>query len=243
GVVVYDLVQGGPADLSGIGVDDILLSIDGQTVTTPQEVSQIVRAHSAGDVLSLNVIQQGQERALDVTLAPTGDLQIWSRPASDSPPIMGAIPQPSPQMNPPAMAQREARFVFVENGETIEVGISGDPSSPDAAVTVDHGADHYEVTVGTLGELPKELASVSQRSVEAARGGAAPGLGLGQFGLGRLLPADPFGVDPFALDPFFQQDPRIEQLFQAHRRMVQQMLHRPEPAPMAPQTTPPGQTI
>ena len=55
GVVVMDVVEGGPADRAGIRRGDVILEVRGQAVTKPDQVAQIVGKMKDGDMALLRV--------------------------------------------------------------------------------------------------------------------------------------------------------------------------------------------
>jgi serine protease Do len=81
GVALFDVAPNGPGDKAGLSVakdsvtdkpvpeaTDIILEADGKPVTTLQELQQIVLAKKAGDIVTLKVWRNGEERTVDVTL-------------------------------------------------------------------------------------------------------------------------------------------------------------------------------
>jgi S1-C subfamily serine protease len=83
GVVVQSVVKGGPADKAGIeggntqatinGAEvslggDIITAIDGQKITTMEDLIEKVQSSQPGDELELKILRGGQERTATVTL-------------------------------------------------------------------------------------------------------------------------------------------------------------------------------
>ncbi|WP_218975305.1 S1C family serine protease [Miniimonas arenae] len=62
------LTPGGPAETAGVQPGDVILAIDGQPVTLPEELIVAIRAHAPGDVVTLTVREGGTEREVAVTL-------------------------------------------------------------------------------------------------------------------------------------------------------------------------------
>jgi serine protease Do len=62
-------------------VGDVILAVDGTPVTTPEALSDAVRAHAVGEKVPLTVFGQGRYRQVLVTLRPAPDAQ----PASAAP--------------------------------------------------------------------------------------------------------------------------------------------------------------
>jgi serine protease Do len=66
GVIVSDLLPGGPADLAGLRVQDIVLSIDGRPMDSLPLLAFYLYARSAGDPLTLTVLRGHDQLVLDV---------------------------------------------------------------------------------------------------------------------------------------------------------------------------------
>ena len=76
----YDLVVGAyvrsvedfsPAQKAGLQGGDVIVKVDGQSITTMNELNDIKNSHKVGDVLTLTVNRNGEERELKVTLEET----------------------------------------------------------------------------------------------------------------------------------------------------------------------------
>lgn len=68
GVCVCDLEKGGAADLAGIRVNDVIIEIDNEPVTTAKEMNKIKDRHKAGDTINITINRDGQDIRLQVTL-------------------------------------------------------------------------------------------------------------------------------------------------------------------------------
>lgn len=67
-VVISGVVAGGPADNAGIRPDDVVVSIDGQTVTSADEFVAVIRSHEPTDIIPIVVERDGQEVAVTAGL-------------------------------------------------------------------------------------------------------------------------------------------------------------------------------
>ena len=87
GVAVTEVQPGSPAEQAGLQggeftVDvegqpvpvggDVILAVNGQEVTAPQELQQIISSQSAGDTVELRILRDGEEQTVQVTLAAQG---------------------------------------------------------------------------------------------------------------------------------------------------------------------------
>jgi serine protease Do len=66
GVIVSRVLPGSPAAKSGMKQNDIILSVDGDSVGTPQELRSKIRGRKVGTAVALNVYREGKQ----VTLKP-----------------------------------------------------------------------------------------------------------------------------------------------------------------------------
>lgn len=62
------VTPGGPGDTAGIRPGDVILSIDGRPMTSPDEVIVYVRSRAPGDTLTLTIRRGGREEDVDVVL-------------------------------------------------------------------------------------------------------------------------------------------------------------------------------
>ncbi|HEX3850091.1 MAG TPA: redoxin domain-containing protein [Polyangiaceae bacterium] len=68
GVLVRDVVRGSPAANSGVLVGDVILSVDGENVTRPEDVSRLVAVRGAGQRLRLGLQHAQVTRLLAIDL-------------------------------------------------------------------------------------------------------------------------------------------------------------------------------
>jgi serine protease Do len=66
GVIVSDLLPGGPADVAGLHVADIIVSIDGRPMDSLPLLAFYLYARGGGDLLKLAVLRGGDRVVLDV---------------------------------------------------------------------------------------------------------------------------------------------------------------------------------
>jgi S1-C subfamily serine protease len=68
GARVEALAPGHPAERSGIRVGDVILSIDGEKIRSPERVGHAIRSRPPGAVVKLRVLRAGRELEIAVTL-------------------------------------------------------------------------------------------------------------------------------------------------------------------------------
>lgn len=69
GVVISDVVKDSPADKAGLHPGDVIVSIDGKSVSSPEAVIAIVGQKTAGDTVVLEVLQGGKKKSYSIVLA------------------------------------------------------------------------------------------------------------------------------------------------------------------------------
>jgi len=68
GVIVADVLEGGPAESAGIRVEDIITSIDGKPTTSVPLFSMQLNTHRDPDHVRLGVLRGGTESFVDITV-------------------------------------------------------------------------------------------------------------------------------------------------------------------------------
>jgi serine protease Do len=64
GLVVSDVEPGGPADLAGVEIQDVLATVDGKPVGSPPMLALRLSAHEAGDSVELGIIRDSETMLL-----------------------------------------------------------------------------------------------------------------------------------------------------------------------------------
>ena len=66
GVVIMDVVADSPAQEAGFRVGDVIKNIDGESVSQPDEIQQLVQKTEVGDELPVEIIRNGKNVTLEV---------------------------------------------------------------------------------------------------------------------------------------------------------------------------------
>lgn len=69
GVLVIQVVSGSPADRAGIKAGDVVKRINGQDVTTAEELQKVVEASQVGNKLQVELKREGRDESLEVQTA------------------------------------------------------------------------------------------------------------------------------------------------------------------------------
>lgn len=71
GAYVVEVVEGSPAEKSGIQVDDIIIEIDGERVSDTEDgLASIISKKKSGSTVSIKIWRNSEEKTLQVTLTP-----------------------------------------------------------------------------------------------------------------------------------------------------------------------------
>ncbi len=68
GVLVSQLVAGGPAAAAGVRSGDIILAVDGAETKTASQLIRLIEKHAVGDTVKLTILRGEQDVSIDVTL-------------------------------------------------------------------------------------------------------------------------------------------------------------------------------
>jgi serine protease Do len=90
GVIVRTVCADSPAEAAGVGVNDIILSLDGTPVADSDAFSEMIRSRKVGDKLTLEIIRKGEAENREVTLTER-PAELDAHLAPD--PFMGGLPQ------------------------------------------------------------------------------------------------------------------------------------------------------
>ncbi|MBR2283739.1 MAG: trypsin-like peptidase domain-containing protein [Ruminococcus sp.] len=68
GVYVQSVAEDSAAEKAGIQIGDIIIGIDGEAITTAEELNKIKNQHKAGDEVTLTISRAGADIEIDLTL-------------------------------------------------------------------------------------------------------------------------------------------------------------------------------
>ena len=68
GAAVQSVTEGGPAQKAGLQVSDVITAVNGQAITSGNDLVEVVGATQAGDVLKLTIYRMGQTLELNLTV-------------------------------------------------------------------------------------------------------------------------------------------------------------------------------
>jgi len=68
GVLVLEVEAGGPADTAGLVPGDVIVTIDGRDVETPEGFISLLRARAPGDTVEAGIVRNGEESTIEVEL-------------------------------------------------------------------------------------------------------------------------------------------------------------------------------
>ncbi len=84
GVLVAEVVAGGPAEVAGVEVGDVIVEVAGDPVASQMQVAMMVRGEEAGHALPMTVIRNGREQRLEVVVEHREAKRVFVRGGSSS---------------------------------------------------------------------------------------------------------------------------------------------------------------
>lgn len=187
GVLVSEVLAGGPAAKAGIVPGDVILSVNGQSVDEPNQLQSRIARFRPGDIVTLDLVRDGAETSIEVPLTGRENEAIgrWLTPV---PPPSG--PDPGEElfgMNPmpgsPYRVLDEWGLVLRDLDEGLQKQFSLDQGAYIAHVKKDSPADVDRVPRGVVVfEIAGEpVASVEDAStlLELAYSDERPGIVIG----------------------------------------------------------------
>jgi serine protease Do len=73
GALITQVYDNTAADDAGLRKGDVILRFDGEDVFDDDDLGEMIRDHSAGDDVTLNIIRDGKRMRLEATLGSSGD--------------------------------------------------------------------------------------------------------------------------------------------------------------------------
>ncbi len=67
-VIVFDIVPGSPADVAGLEPGAIILEVDGQTISSPDQLAELIGQLEPGTHTKITLQVEGETKTVDVTL-------------------------------------------------------------------------------------------------------------------------------------------------------------------------------
>lgn len=117
GILVNRVVEDSPADRAGIRNGDVIVSYNSRTVTTSQQLTELVRAGRIGQSVSLAIVHDGSRRSVTARLA------AWPQDSEDSyrTPDAPEVPEAPDAPEPPESPRTPNRMKLDLNGETFDI--------------------------------------------------------------------------------------------------------------------------
>ena len=69
GVLVNRVVSDSPADQAGLEKGDIILSVNSNSVESPEDLSDAIQSHQPGDAVKLEIVRDGDRRSITANLS------------------------------------------------------------------------------------------------------------------------------------------------------------------------------
>ena len=69
---MVEVAPGSGADAAGLEQGDVILSVDGEDITSNEQLGEIVRGHAPGDSIEIVVEREGEEQTLTAEIGRQG---------------------------------------------------------------------------------------------------------------------------------------------------------------------------
>jgi len=69
GVIVANVIAGGPAEKAGIQVNDVIVSLNGTTIKDYEGLQDFLQTRKVGETITVEIIRNGNTLSIPVTLA------------------------------------------------------------------------------------------------------------------------------------------------------------------------------
>jgi len=184
GVRIRNVIVDSPADKAGLERDDLIVVFQDKKVTGVEQIVDTVRSASVGDAVSLEVIQKGQRKTLNLKLEaarenpelrypPEPEATMTWRPGKVfkmGPDGQGWMEIPfdkMPDFNVDAnrFFKEMRTFRHSTDGEDYTITIEGDPKDEDSTVIVQAEGQEYRTTVGKLDAIPEKYRDRVRESI------------------------------------------------------------------------------
>ena len=177
GAIVSELTPGGPADRGGLQPGDVVLGIDGKTVTSSTELTRMVGEHHTGEVMHLQVLRGGHPVVVDVRSGVRPSEQELAKTDKDSDedkgggaPATPAAPRPSALGMSYGPLDDSARHRYGIPAEVKGVVVESVRSTSDAG---DKGLKRGDVIVRIYDKAATTPADILSAVAEAKKAGRA----------------------------------------------------------------------
>lgn len=68
GVLINDIIEDSPAEEAGLMKGDVIVKVDGEPVRTVARATRLIRDHSPGDEVEIEIVRDGKHKTLQATL-------------------------------------------------------------------------------------------------------------------------------------------------------------------------------
>jgi S1-C subfamily serine protease len=83
GTLVLDVVPGSPADLAGIGQEDVIVGVNGTAVTSAAGLQSVIAGFQAGQSIKVTFYRGDLEKTATLTLISQSALQTLENQSAD----------------------------------------------------------------------------------------------------------------------------------------------------------------
>ena len=215
GIVVKNIVVDSALDKAGIVQGDIILSVDGISLSSPSDLISYIQSTQPNQKITLEVICKGERQRLNIQVDNLPDEIVWKYGSTVTSPGRTLSPfQPQQRLSQQMPSQgfsSSQRMTFrsqvrTDKGfETSSVTITGDPQDENSDIEIELADQSYRGKIKDVPHFPEVARKAAQDAIQQSN--------MFQFGSGMT-----FGTFmPQDMDEFFRQQmeemQRVEEMF------------------------------
>lgn len=160
GVAVEKVVEGSPAASAGVQAGDVIVSLNGEEVTSVRKLTRMIGEVDPDHQVRLGIIRSGTERELTATLGKRPTPRFESGSFGTRIPRVEGMPSPSPRVfSVPSLGAPDQPFVW-RSGPRRAIGVSIVPLTKQLA-------EHYGVEGGILVSSVREDSPAAKAGLKA----------------------------------------------------------------------------
>ncbi|MBO5752232.1 MAG: PDZ domain-containing protein [Proteobacteria bacterium] len=188
GLMVSNIAVGGELEAAGLSQGDIVLAIDGHSLSKPADLQNYVAKLPLHASVTLDVIQKGEHKQIILKLDSLPDEVVWKysqpvsgpgRPAPLRKQLLTPVlpqGQQSPQIHAPShggLAQSGSQRLTFKSVMSTEEGIKsstvtiiGSPQDSNSEIEIELGSDTYKTRLGDIDQLPEDAQRAARNAIQ-----------------------------------------------------------------------------
>ncbi len=193
GLMVNNVAVGSEIEAAGLSQGDIVLAIDGHSLSRPSDLTSYLSQLPSGKQVTLDVIQKGEHRQIYLKLDNLPDEIVWKyvQPVTGPGRSGLGINQRQPRVQLKQIQPQGGNQIMGSQHSTIHsmmstpdgiktysVTVNGSPDDPDTELEITIGSDTYKSTIKDLSQLPEDARNAAKNAIDQ--------MGSFSFGFGSM---------------------------------------------------------